>query len=97
MGTTTIDISSGEPAQNHPVRPQPAVRLRWPLLLLLTCVLALVPYVLPQHLIESFPRFGVVLYYAVLSLLTGWFGITWIWQTARFVLSADSKERDMRS
>ena len=97
MGTTTIDISSGEPARNHPAGTEQAAHLRWPLLLLVVCVLALLPFFIPERLIQSFPRFGVVLYYAALSLLAGWFGITWIWQTARRVFSADTEERGIRS
>jgi protein-S-isoprenylcysteine O-methyltransferase Ste14 len=97
METTTIDISSGEPARNHPAGTDHTVRLRSPLLLLVVCVLALVPFFIPERLIQSFPGFGVVPYYAVLSLLAGWFGITWIWQTARRVFSADNEERGIRS
>ena len=97
MGTATIEISSGEPARNHPAGTERAVHRCWPLLLLVVCVFALVPFFIPERLIQSFPRFGVVLYYAVLSLLAGWFGITWIWQTARRVFSADNEERRIRS
>jgi len=85
METTTVDMGSGEPAPNHMIRQ---------LLLLIACMLlALVPYSVPENLIQSLPRFGVVLYYTVLSLLAGWFGITWIWQAARNVLAAgDGKD-----
>lgn len=91
MGTTTINISSGEPAPGHPVDAAQArnLLLRQLLLCVACVVLALVPFFVPQHVIESVPRFGVVLYYAVLSLLAGWFGIKWLWQIARVVLSAD--------
>ena len=98
MGTTTIDISSGEPARNHPAGTRHAVRLRWPLLLLVgSVVLSLVPFFIPERLMQSFPRFGVVLHYSVLSLLVGGFGIAWIWQTARRVFSADNEDRGTRS
>ena len=98
MGITTIDISSSEPARNHPAGTDHAVRLRWALLLLVgSVVLSLVPFFIPERLIQSFPRFGVVLYYSVLSLLVGGLGIMWIWQTARRVFSADNEERGIRS
>lgn len=98
MGTTTIDISSGEPAPNHSAGTEQAVQLRWPFLLLVVSVLlALVPFFIPERLIQSFPRFGVVLYYSVLSLLVGGLGIAWIWQTARRMFSADTADRGGRS
>ena len=98
MGTTTIEISSGEPARNHPAGTDDTVHLRWPLLLLVgSVVLSLVPFLIPERLIQSFPRFGVVLYYSVLSLLVGGLGIMWIWQTARRVFAADNEERGIRS
>ena len=98
MGTTTIEISSGEPARTHPARTDHAVRLLWPLLLLVgSMVLSLVPFFIPERLIQSFPRFGVVLYYSALSLLVGGLGIAWIWLTARRVFAAGNEERGIRS
>ena len=66
------------------------------LLLVGSVVLSLVPFFIPERLIQSFPGFGVVLYYSVLSMLVGGFGIAWMWQTARKVFSADNEDRGIR-
>lgn len=85
MGTTTID----QPGDTERV----TVLLLRQFLLLIACVpLTLVPYVAPQHVIETLPPFSIVAYYSVLSLLAGWFSIKWLWQMARLVLAADREE-----
>ncbi len=98
METTAVDVSTGEPNRHHRAG---TARMRSllvrQLLLLVACVLlALVPFFVPQALIDFVTRFGVVLYYSALSLLAGWFGIKWIWQATRIVVAADDKAATRR-
>ncbi len=83
MGTATVD----QPESTD----QATTLLIRQVLLLVACLpLTLAPYVAPEQMIEAIPRFAIVLYYIVVSLVTSCLSIMWLWQLARIVLSADS-------
>jgi hypothetical protein len=89
--STTLTTSSGEaaPGAAAAISQVRALRRRWWGLLVLSLLLAGIPFLLPQHATESVPRFAFVVYYSVLSLFVGWFGISWIFQTARLINAAE--------
>jgi hypothetical protein len=69
--------------------------LHYPLLLLLCAVGALFPYMLPSEVMRSIPRAAIVLWYAVIALAAGFWGITWILRIAFLTLKRPD-ETDIR-
>lgn len=65
--------------------PTRALRLRYPLVLALSVLGALIPFFAPLGLMSAIPRLFVVAWYGFLAVVAGVFGIRWILLTARLV------------
>ena len=80
-----MSSSDREGLRETPVTAQGLLR-RYLTILILAALAALIPYLVPYDSISDVPRVFVVTYYGLLALVAGWFGIVWIFQTARLVL-----------
>lgn len=88
--TMRLIIASEEPTEQATAAASSlarALRLRYPLVLALSILGALIPFFAPLGLMSAIPRLFVVAWYGLLAAVAGGFGIMWILLTARLIFS----------